>query len=306
MERQVKRIVHLLLSKRFRNVGGGLLAILLIAAVLFAYFVDDRSMKEVMGDLRAQKSDTSSPSMRQIPKGFEITQIDADRSSWTWSKAKSHAVDVWQAQLGSSDTLSSFYCGCNITRRGKSGGEVDFESCGYRSRGNLTRAQRLEWEHVVPAAFIGQGRSCWQTGAAQCVDSSGKPFKGRSCCMIADPSFAMAANDPVNLVPAVGEVNADRSNYAFGMIEGESRNYGMCDMEVDSTQRLSEPPADRRGDIARVYAYMSKAYGLPLSREQAELYTQWIAQDPVSAQEVRINRSIRATGHRANPFVLSP
>jgi deoxyribonuclease-1 len=235
---------------------------------------------------------------------FAIRQADADRASWSWDRAKRLSVKVWKTQTGNSDTLSGFYCGCSITRRGSTGGEVDFNSCGYTPRVSASRASRLEWEHIVPAAFIGRGRSCWMSGAPQCIDKSGQAFKGRSCCMIADPAFAMAATDPVNLVPSVGEVNGDRLDYFFGLIAGEKREYGQCNMEIDRTARLAEPPENRRGDIARIWAYMSKAYGLSLPRETAVLYSDWIASDPVSAEEIRINQSILKEGHRPNPFVL--
>jgi deoxyribonuclease-1 len=57
-----------------------------------------------------------------------------------------------------------------------------------------------------------------------------------------------------NLVPAVGEINALRSNYSFGIIPGERREFGECDMEIKN--RKAEPPPNVRGDIARIYFYM--------------------------------------------------
>jgi len=242
----------------------------------------------------------------QVRGPFAISQTDADRASWSWSKAKGLAVDVWESQITSTGRMSSFYCGCTVSRRGATGGDIDFASCGYNPRSNETRAARLEWEHVVPAAFIGRGRACWTSGAPQCVDGEGRPFKGRDCCEIADPAFIMAASDPVNLVPSVGEVNGDRLDYLFGMIDGEARNYGQCDMEIDTARDIAEPPAFRRGDIGRIWAYMSKAYGLALPRDRAELYRDWILQDPVSREEILINQAISRKGHRPNPFVLQP
>lgn len=237
-----------------------------------------------------------------ITKGpLAVTQVDADRGSWSWAKAKGLASQVWERETGPSYT--SFYCGCSIEERGSTGGSVDLSSCGVLPRKSSSRAQRLEWEHIVPASTIAQGKSCWSKGAAQCVDKSGKAFKGRACCEIADPYYNMAATDPVNLVPAVGEINGDRSNYAFGLLPGERRDYGSCDIEIDRKQKLVEPPLDRRGDIARVWAYMSRAYGISVSPEQAKLYQSWISQDPVSPEEIAVNEKIRAAGHRANPFV---
>lgn len=40
------------------------------------------------------------------------------------------------------------------------------------------------------------------------------------------------------------------------MIPNESRAYGQCDFEVDFKDRRAEPPANRQGDIARIYFYM--------------------------------------------------
>ncbi|MBE8167654.1 MAG: hypothetical protein HAW66_04755 [Shewanella sp.] len=44
-----------------------------------------------------------------------------------------------------------------------------------------------------------------------------------------------------NLTPAVGELNADRSNYNFATIAGEKRAYGQCDFEVDFKSDTAEP-----------------------------------------------------------------
>lgn len=235
---------------------------------------------------------------------FAINRADAERASWSWARAKDLSADIWEAQLPGEGAYRGFYCGCTITRRGSSGGDVDLASCGYTARDSASRASRLEWEHVVPAADIGRNLSCWSQGARQCVDKAGRPFKGRSCCMIADPAFAMAATDPVNLIPAIGEVNGDRRDYGYGMIPGEARAYGQCDMEIDRERQIAEPPAERRGDVARIWAYMSTAYGITLPRDKAETYRDWILADPVSKEETRINRAISRAGHRANPFVL--
>jgi deoxyribonuclease-1 len=61
-----------------------------------------------------------------------------------------------------------------------------------------------------------------------------------------------------NLVPAIGEINGLRSNYSYAMIPGEKRKFGKCDMEIEG--RKSEPPPDKRGNIARTYSYTDWAY----------------------------------------------
>jgi endonuclease I len=51
---------------------------------------------------------------------------------------------------------------------------------------------------------------------------------------------------------------------------------------------------------------MSRAYGITFPREQADMFTKWMLEDPISQEEIIINRAIQASGHRGNPFVLAP
>ena len=88
-----------------------------------------------------------------------------------------------------------------------------------------------------------------------------------------------------NLVPAVGELNSDRSNFSFGMVAGEPRKYGSCDFEVDFKHRTVEPMAEVQGNIARVYFYMSKKYDLRMSKKQKKLFQIWNKQDPQDSWE---------------------
>ncbi len=190
----------------------------------------------------------------------------------SFSKAKKVISQIYH------DHQSTFYCGCAYNKvDGKL--RTDLDSCGYMPRKNANRAGRVEWEHVVPAWWIGHQRQCWQDG-------------GRKHCRKTDPVFRQAEADLYNLVPAVGEVNGDRSNYRFGMLEGESRAYGACDFEVDFKQRTAEPAPEIRGDIARTYFYMSDTYGIRLSKQQKRLFDIWDREDPEDDWEKERKRRI--------------
>jgi len=91
--------------------------------------------------------------------------------------------------------------------------------------------------------------------------------------------------DLMNLVPAIGEINGNRSNYSFSMLEGEPRVYGACDFEVDFKARKAEPAPEVRGDIARIYWYMRDTYGFQISKKQQRLFEAWSKLDPVSEWE---------------------
>lgn len=184
----------------------------------------------------------------------------------------------------------SFYCGCSWEWVGRSGGRVDASSCGYRTRAQPNRAERIEWEHIVPASLFGQQRQCWQQG-------------GRSNCKKTDPVFNAMEADLHNLTPAIGEVNADRSNYRFGMLPGTIYQHGQCDFKVEFAERTVEPRDSVKGQIARVWFYMHDHYDLDMSSQQQRLLMAWDRQRPVTAWEQERNQRIsRLMGHD-NPFV---
>ncbi|MBE0507253.1 MAG: endonuclease [Marinospirillum sp.] len=186
--------------------------------------------------------------------------------------------------------LGTFYCGCDWHWVGRSGGRVDLDSCGYQIRAQKNRAERTEWEHIVPASNFGRDRQCWQSG-------------GRSHCVQNDPVFAAMEADMHNLTPAIGEVNADRSNYNFGMLPGTQPQHGACPVAVDFQNRTVEPRDAVKGRIARVYFYMADRYGMSLSRQQERLMMAWHRMYPPDAWEVERDRRIaRIMGHH-NPFV---
>jgi deoxyribonuclease-1 len=209
---------------------------------------------------------------------FSVSAFAASESPSSFRDAKKVTGQIH-------DGFNSFYCGCEF-----SGKSVDLSSCGYEPRKQPKRAKRIEWEHVVSAWEIGHQRQCWQTG-------------GRRNCERNDPIFNRMAGDLVNLVPASGEPNADRSNFRFGMIEGESRAYGQCDFEVSWSLRRAEPAPSVRGDIARIYFYMRDRYGVKISRQQTQLFDAWNRLDPVNQEETIRNERIQAEQGQGNCYV---
>ncbi|MGI9494362.1 MAG: endonuclease I family protein [Geminicoccaceae bacterium] len=181
----------------------------------------------------------------------------------------------------------TLYCRCPFN----DGREPDLGACGYQSPGSSERAGRIEVEHVVPASWIGEGRACWQKKI--CRDAKGRYFKGRKCCLKTDPAFRAAYQDLHNLWPTVGEVNEARRNYAFGMIDGERRAFGRCDIEVDTKTKTVEPRPEIRGDIARISLYMARTHHISLSADQRHLFERWHRADPLDATERRRNQIIK-------------
>lgn len=198
----------------------------------------------------------------------------------------------------------TLYCGCKFVHsQTASGGKISKADCGYKPRKNKKRGKQLEWEHIMPAWFFGRERECWINGHALCQTRKGKKYQGRKCCAKVDEEFKRIEADLHNLAPTVGELNGDRLNFAYGIIEGESRVYGRCDFEVNRRAQIAEPADGIRGDVARVWLYMSETYGIKLETRDKLMFDEWAEKDPPDEWEFKRNIRIRNVQGNDNPFV---
>ena len=199
----------------------------------------------------------------------------------TFSEAKKIAWQLYAPQS------TEFYCGCKYK-----GNRVNLAACGYVPRKNPARAARIEWEHIVPAWTIGHQRRCWQNG-------------GRKNCTRNDKTYQRAEADLHNLVPSIGEVNGDRSNFSFGWLPEQRGQYGSCLTQIDFTARKVMPRPSVRGMVARTYFYMSKRYGLRLSTQDRNLFEAWNKSYPVEPWERQRNQSVACVMGHGNEFVAA-
>ncbi|WP_236185009.1 endonuclease [Pseudomonas juntendi] len=205
-----------------------------------------------------------------------VVQAEAPR---TFQEAKKVAWKLYAPQS------TEFYCGCKYK-----GNKVDLASCGYTPRKSARRAARIEWEHIVPAWQIGHQRQCWQSG-------------GRKQCSQHDEVYKRAEADLHNLVPSIGEVNGDRSNFSFGWLPEQRGQYGSCLTQVDFKTRKVMPRPSIRGMIARTYFYMSKQYNLRLSRQDRQLFEAWNKTYPPQPWELQRNQRVACVMGGGNEFV---
>ena len=166
------------------------------------------------------------------------------------------------------------------------------KTCGFHYRKNKNRSERIEWEHIVPAWHFGHQLHCWQNG-------------GRMTCRQTNSKFKQMEADMHNLVPAIGEINGDRSNFRYAMIEGEKRLYGKVDMEIMFSKKKAEPKADIRGDIARTYFYMRDRYGLRISKTQEKMLIAWNNLDPVNRWEKKKNQMVKELQGDENLYITN-
>lgn len=206
-----------------------------------------------------------------------------------WAQKITHFASAKAASVKvNHDVTGDFYCHCPIRWQGKKG-IPDLQRCGYKVRKDARRAQRIEWEHIMPAWQFGHLRQCWQDG-------------GRKACRH-DPVFRKIESDMHNLQPVIGEVNADRANFMYMQWPGTTRQYGRCPFKVDFENRRAQPPESARGSIARTYFYMRDRYHLPLSRQQTQLFSAWSQHYPVSRWECTRDARIARIQGNHNPYV---
>ncbi|MCY4178385.1 MAG: endonuclease [Endozoicomonadaceae bacterium] len=175
---------------------------------------------------------------------------------------------------------TTLYCQCPIIWTNKKYGKPDLKKCGYTVRKQKQRANRIEIEHIVPASFLGKNRQCWLKG-------------GRKNCIKSDKLYNQMSANLYNLWPAVGEVNADRSNYPFNIVTKPGYIYGRKKFKIDFKKKIAEPPDDVKGLVARTYLYMNDKYNLNLSKEQRKLYQNWNRKYPAKDWEKQREQAIK-------------
>ncbi|MDI6833482.1 MAG: endonuclease [Bacteroidales bacterium] len=131
-------------------------------------------------------------------------------------------------------------------------------------------------------------------------------------------------SDLFHVLPTDGHVNGRRSNYPYGKV-GNATWTSMNGSKLGSSATIGysgtvfEPIDSFKGDVARIYFYMSTRYmdkianwtsesfqNSDLSSWAKNLFLQWHQLDPVSTKERKRNDSAYVIQHNRNPFVDHP
>lgn len=173
---------------------------------------------------------------------------------------------------------------------------------GFSTKKHHQRAERMEWEHAVPAENFGRAFPEWRDGSPLCIDSKGKAYKGRKCAEHASREYRLMQADMYNLFPAVGAVNAVRSNKQYSELPAAAPAFGTCPAKVEG--KRFEPPQNSKGELARAGLYMDKEYpAFRLSRQQKRLFEAWSRQDPVDEWECTRTKRIEDLQGNENTVV---
>lgn len=190
----------------------------------------------------------------------------------------------------------TIYDNCKITFHGKNKMSLkpDLSSCNYRIRNfkNKFRAERTEAEHIVPISWIGHQLQCWQHG-------------GRKNCERTSSAFNHAEANLVNLQWAVGEVNADRSDYRYANKLDSGFDYNSNGrIVINKQERRFQPPAEFHGWFGRVHLYMQKMYGFKMSKSYQKMIDAW-AKEPATKRECRYNAQLQKDFGSSNPLTTA-
>lgn len=129
-----------------------------------------------------------------------------------------------------------------------------------------------------------------------------------------------------HVLPTDGYVNNKRSNWPYGQVTSASWN-GQNGSRLGNTNSYSgysdkafEPIDSFKGDIARIYFYMTTRYqgedagwgnwvmanGAELTQDAINMLMQWHHKDPVSQKEKNRNDAVYAIQGNRNPFIDYP
>lgn len=191
----------------------------------------------------------------------------------------------------------TIYCGAKFNAQKQVTPPPGFTTTKY-----IKRSKKVEWEHIVPAENFGRTFSEWRDGNKQCINSKGKAFKGRKCAEKVNLEYRFMQSDLFNLYPAIGAVNALRSNYNFTLLPTAKSDFGSCAMKIDS--KKAEPPKASIGRIARTYLYMDATYKhYSMSRQQKQLMSAWDKMQPVDKWECERAKKIAVIQGNENTVV---
>lgn len=167
---------------------------------------------------------------------------------------------------------------------------IDQSNTWFKSNSkSMTRAERIEWEHVVPAENFWKAFKEWREWNPELCWEWVKWRK----CAARNETFAKMEWDIYNLIPANWEVNWLRSNINFWMVTSNTyKSFWSCNFKVDTVNNVAEPTDQAKWQVARISMYFALKYKdyYKISDQQLKLFQAWNKQFPPTKYECKINR----------------
>lgn len=227
---------------------------------------------------------------------FTLTVTAFAKPPENYPSAKKIAQSIF---LAHSKTL---YCACQYD----DSKAIDLDTCNMGSAKTIPRARQIEWEHIVPAYYLGKEMACWQEKI--CTDTHGKAYKGRKCCEKMSKEFRLRESELFNLWPSVGAVNNARANYLYTQFYPDSNpsayNFNGCPIIIDKPSEQVEPSDEVKGVVARGSLFMAKKHKINLPMAFIELMSYWDAQFPPDRWEYEWDEKVAAIEGYHNDYII--
>jgi deoxyribonuclease-1 len=234
----------------------------------------------------------------------------------TYTRSFNKAVKTLEMLVYNKVPKTTIYCGATFS------GKKITDANGFVPIKYQNRANKLEWEHVVAAEHFGQGFDEWHNHDKykECTTKTGGMLGGRDCASKLNHKFQYMQADMYNLYPAIGAVNAQRSNMKFAQITSLNQSNGLFEnvtlyvqkwaKKDDTCNKLKiernkiEPPDRAKGIVARSYLYMADTYRVyRLSSSDKKLFKTWNKKYPVTKEECKRTKIIKRIQHSTNRIV---
>ena len=152
------------------------------------------------------------------------------------------------------------------------------------------KTEEIGIEHVYPTNWVTTYLGC--DSVEQCRNESRR--------------FNRIEADLHNYYPALTMIIRGRSDYPFGEVPGEYREFFECDFELDVRNKVVEARNPALGNIARSLFYMHWEYGLPINNHNINTLIAWHTEDPPSKDEKRRNDIIDKLQGTRDGFIDNP
>ena len=181
---------------------------------------------------------------------------------------------------------------------------------------NVNEAEKIFWEKVYPGShytlYCGeQFNSKTKDLSIERVYPTQWTVNYLGCssveqCRNESRRFNRIEADLHNYYPALTMIVRARSDFPYGEVAGEFREFFECDFEQDVRNEVIEARNRALGNIARSLFYMHWEYGLPLRNHSLKKLIRWHNDDPPSNDERRRNDIIEKLQGTRNSFIDEP
>lgn len=162
------------------------------------------------------------------------------------------------------------------------------------------RTDSVQWIPLVTKVELARERPCYTHKI--CVNSKGDRYKGLLCCHKVDPLYNAMLADLHLYVPVHPQLSQKRKKYHFEGLSEDTALEKQCQLYFDEKTKTMMPSDTLKGEIARVYLYMHKTYGLTLPESKLALYQAWHKSFPSSPWEKTKNQKIAQLQGNRNDF----